>query len=210
MSFNMESILGELPISINNYYGDPVIQWQNTLQKLNHLVEAEHEGIVSIITKGLIGKDKINDVLEVSKNLNIVVLVSISELPQSIDKATHSNRYKTLTNLVNNGIPCIAYVRPFIPPYNTTLGVIRTLFKNIASTGCRDVVISGFRGNDEILSRVDLSDTEKEKYNVRVKIMPKEIDDVGTEELEKTIELREEDGEWKLVELPTLGAFSMN
>ena len=63
--------------------------------------------------------------------------------------------------------------------------------------------------NGKAYVEVELTVPDAEELFAPTEEMPT-VDDVGTEELEKTIELREEDGEWKLVELPTLGAFSMN
>ena len=42
-----------IPVSINNLYGDPFFcnQVENTFEKLDKLRESKHTGIVSIITK---------------------------------------------------------------------------------------------------------------------------------------------------------------
>ena len=44
----------KLPISINLFYGDPLIQKESTLKYLLELEKAEHKGPVVIITKGLL------------------------------------------------------------------------------------------------------------------------------------------------------------
>ena len=68
-----------IPVSINNLYGDPFFcnQVENTFEKLDKLRESKHTGIVSIITKTEINADIALRLSEYTKDLNLVVLVSI-------------------------------------------------------------------------------------------------------------------------------------
>ena len=163
--------LKKVPISINNYYGDPVIQWEDTLKKVKTLSDDLHEGPVSIITKGYITDKMASNLKKISKNLNLVVLVSVAQLPKEIESVSSENRYKSIKNLINNNIKVIGYVRPFIPPYNNNEETIEKIFKNISDAGCHDVIVSGFRGNDDILLKTKAE--EKQKWVIRVKQMPK-------------------------------------
>ena len=77
-----------IPVSINNLYGDPFfpLQRANTLVKLSSLRATNHKGIVSIITKSELTEA---DVLAIKEtNLKVVILVSVSELPNKKQEDT--------------------------------------------------------------------------------------------------------------------------
>lgn len=87
----------DIPVSINNLYGDPFFptQIENTFSKLDELQKDGHNGIVSIITKTEI-TDRIASILsQYTSCLNLIILVSISELPFEIEKIK-GFRYNTL------------------------------------------------------------------------------------------------------------------
>lgn len=179
-----------IPVAINNLYGDPFFgkpkegrvfsaQTRDTFEKLNCLMNSGHRGPVAIITKS-----EINDTIAkylgfLSGHLNIVVLVSISDLQgkrsedgKYLEPVNMGNRYNTLKLCVENGVKCIGYVRPFIPGLNDTKESIDKMFSSILETGCKTVVISGLRGNDEIFSKTGMSEEEAKLFNFRVKKIP--------------------------------------
>lgn len=167
-----------VPVSINNLYGDPFfsIQKENTFNKLDDLTKTNHQGIVGIITKSEIDDKEIERLKKFSKKLNLIILVSCSELPYSIEKVK-GDRYKTLSRCVNAGIPVIAYVRPFIPKVNTQREIIEKMFEKIYNTGCKRIVVSGLRGTDEILTESNIEKSELKDWSLRVKIMPSDVKD---------------------------------
>jgi hypothetical protein len=169
-------IIKTIPVSINNYYGDPVIQWANTMQKIERLAQDRHTGPVSVITKGHITKEMALELKEKAKQLNLIVLVSISELPREIEPIGQKHRYATLATLNDTGIPVISYIRPLIPPYNTTEEAINEMYCKTKESGTDTVIISGFRGNDEIIT--DTNPDEKGKWVSRVKLMPQGIAEI--------------------------------
>lgn len=56
----------KLPIAVNLFYGDPTLQWENTINILKQLEIDKHEGIVMIVTKG-----KLKDIPKMSLNLHV-------------------------------------------------------------------------------------------------------------------------------------------
>lgn len=175
--------LKNLPITLNNYYGDPVIQFENTMDKLQTLSNDRHMGPVSIITKGYISEEMAKEIKAKSKGLKFVVLVSISELPTDIEPLGQEHRYYTLNNLIKENIKCIGYIRPFIPPHNTNEKIIEKIFSRLNKIGCNTVIISGFRGNDEIINNMSIED--KAKWVLRVKQMPKELGEIIEQQAKK-------------------------
>lgn len=165
-----------LPVSINNLYGDPFFptQTENTFSKLDELQSDGHKGIVSIITKTEITPETAVRLSKYTEKLNLVVLVSISELPYEIEKIK-GFRYNTLKLCNENGIPCLAYVRPFIPGVNTSPEVIDRIFRNIQNSGTKTVVVSGLRGGDEILKNLNIKSEDYSKWSMRVKIIPADV-----------------------------------
>lgn len=166
-------LLREVPVSINNMYGDPVLQWRDTVEKMDALLESKHRGPVGIIMKGGLSDAKVDDLRSRHEaGLNVVNLVSISELGD-IEHVNHPQRYKNLQKLTEAGLPTIAYVRPLIPPYNTDEVTLTKMFDGIAASGCRNVVVSGFRGDENMVQK--MSPDPDVDYVMRVKVMPPEV-----------------------------------
>lgn len=166
-------LLREIPVSINNMYGDPVLQWQNTVEKMDALLESGHRGPVGIIMKGGLSDAKVEDLRDrYEAGLRVVNLVSISELG-SIEKVGHAHRYENLRKLTEAGLPTIAYVRPLIPPHNTDEVTLTKMFDGITESGCNTVVVSGFRGDESMVQK--MSPDPNVDYVMRVKVMPPEV-----------------------------------
>lgn len=193
----------KLPVSVNNLFGDPFFgkeQTENTLQRIEELGKSGHTGIISVITKSPISRetaDRLMDLILIY-NLKLVVLVSISGLggvlnekltsekgqPVYYEPSKTKDRYQTLAYLQEVGVPCIAYVRPFIPGVNTSEEVLGEIFEKIHETGCKIAVFSGLRGNDEILNSL-MDEEEAKKFNFRVKVIPSEVKALLTKFSEK-------------------------
>lgn len=165
--------LRKIPVAINNYYGDPVLQWTNTVSKVKTLADDGHQGPVGIITKGLITPSMAKELRQTAQDLNLVVLVSISGFSKEIEPIGQSHRYKTIKNLIRAGIPVIGYVRPITPPYNSDEETLEEIFKNTAGAGCENIVVSGFRGDDAIVN--SMQPDEKQEWTLRVKLMSPEL-----------------------------------
>lgn len=169
-----------VPVSVNNLYGDPFhpVQTENTFEKLKKLEASGHKGIVSIITKSEITPEQAEQLSNLK--LNLVVLVSISGLKTRPEgnapfENTKGSRYVALRNCANAGLKTLAYIRPFIPPYNTFPEVIEGIFKGIHEAGISNAVVSGLRGDEEILLKSGIKKEKIKEWNYRVKIIPKEI-----------------------------------
>lgn len=168
------TILRDVPVSINNLYGDPMIQWGDTVQKLESLARSGHTGPVGIIIKGVVTPDRARVLREfIDRGLQVVVLVSISELYPRFENVPMAHRYRNLAVLREAGVSVIAYVRPMTPPYNTAPEVIDRIFTNLAANGAMHVVASGFRGDDAIVRQ--MSPDEHVEWVLRVKQMNGEV-----------------------------------
>jgi DNA repair photolyase len=166
-------ILRELPVSVNNFYGDPVLQWENTIEKLESLEKSHHAGPVGIIMKGKLNDRKVAELKEKKeKGLNLVTLISISELPE-LEGTGSEHRYENIRMLNEAGVPAIAYIRPMMPPFNTSEEVISKIFSQLKDAGCISAVTSGFRGDESLVER--LSPDERVQWAMRVKVMPGEV-----------------------------------
>lgn len=178
--------LSHIPISINNMYGDPLMQWDNTIEKLNKLLSEKHKGVISIITKGCFSNLKCEQIEKYRRlGLNIIVLVSVSGLPTSIEPVSLEARLNGLANLKRYKIPAIPYLRPFIAGLNDKIEVLENLFQSISEIGYKEVIISGFRGSDDIVSRTIDTNKAKANFMVRVKTMPEGISSTLNELSEK-------------------------
>lgn len=166
-------ILRELPVAINNFYGDPVVQWKNTIEKLENLEKNRHAGPVGIIMKGKLNEEKVAELKEKKeKGLNLVTLISISELPD-MEGTGSEHRYENIKMLAENGVPTIAYIRPMMPPFNTSEEIIDKIFSKLKEVGCKMAITSGFRGDEALVNK--LTPDEHIEWAMRVKVMPGEI-----------------------------------
>jgi len=166
-------ILRELPVAVNNFYGDPVIQWKNTIEKLESLEKSRHAGPVGIIMKGKLNEVKVAELKEKKeKGLNLVTLISISELPE-LEGTGSAHRYENIRMLTEAGVPAIAYIRPMMPPFNTSEEIVGKIFSQLKEAGCTSAVTSGFRGDEALVER--LAPDERVQWAMRVKVMPGEI-----------------------------------
>ena len=70
-----------LPVSVNLFYGDPLLQIDNTIKYLKLLEKAHHKGPVIIITKGDY----------VMLNINKVIILEIGEEYLVLDKVNYQD-----------------------------------------------------------------------------------------------------------------------
>ncbi len=166
-------VLRQIPVAVNNFYGDPVLQWENTMEKLEALKASRHAGPIGIILKGELKENHIVGLQKMKKaGLNLVCLISISELTK-MEGTGSAHRYTNIKLLNEAGIPAIAYIRPMMPPFNTSEKVLNKIFSNLKRVGCKMAVVSGFRGDESMIDK--LSPDMKIKWAMRVKVMPGEI-----------------------------------
>jgi len=166
-------LLRSIPVAVNNFYGDPVIQWSDTVETLEKLAASRHIGPIGIITKGrLCDKHMVDIVRFRDAGLRLVFLISISELPD-LEGTGGEHRYENIRRLTEVGVPAIAYVRPLVPPYNTSEEKIEKIFKSVAAAGGKSAVISGFRGDEALIER--MSPDERTEWALRVKVIPREV-----------------------------------
>jgi hypothetical protein len=177
-----------IPVSINNYYGDPTLQWDNTLRKVSRLNHDGHKGPVGVLTRGYINEKRAKDLRAAGKDLNLIVLVSISGLPPHIEPAGEKHRYITMRSCLSAGIPVMACVRPVISSINGNLESMERIVSQSVDAGVKNFVFSGIRGNDEILLKTDMTEEERQTYMLRVKLMPNGFRDI-INHLEKKYEI---------------------
>lgn len=171
LSYNsVYQLFSDMPVAINNYYGDPTVQWDNTIRKVQRLNRDQHQGPVAILTRGYISLQKAKELREAGQHLkNMILIVSISGLPKSIEPVEEEPRYLTIKNAVACQIPVMTCLRPIIPSLNGTREIMEPIFRKVSDAGCKHIVVSGFRGNDDIIENV--TPEEKHVWVQRVKLM---------------------------------------
>jgi DNA repair photolyase len=148
-----------IPYAINNLYGDPALQFENTIDKLKALSLDPWTGPVGLITKGAFDKDKVTEIKGVMPK-HLVVFVSISSLEIGGEPVSVSKRLQTIKNFSDQGIPVIGYARPLTS--DRAGDVINQMYDSGATT----VVVSGFRGTTELGNEVGVHNP-----NIQVKLM---------------------------------------
>ncbi|MEI8339293.1 MAG: hypothetical protein WCF94_01370 [bacterium] len=168
MNTPIRKALRAMPVAVNCYYGDPTLQWADTMAKLGRLAETSHTGPVAVITKGAIGPDRAHELAGLGLP-GLVVMASISELPAGFEKVGHEHRYEALRNCREAGVKCFAAVRPLTPPYNTSEEVITRIFNRLQAVGCETACVSGFRGDESLVAA--MKPDQQIQWTLRVKQM---------------------------------------
>lgn len=150
---NVHSALNGIPVSINNYFGDPLVQWEDTVDKLQSLEEAGHSGPIGIISKSRFSQERAQRLR--NSPCDVVVLQSISGLPKEIEPVSTDARIESLRTLVENEVPSIAYLRPIVAGHNDSPKALAEIIDKIADTGCRVLCYSGLRGTDEVIGLLE-------------------------------------------------------
>lgn len=162
------------PVAINNYYGDPTLQIKNTVKKIHILESENHAGPVILITRGRFPKSALGEFKKL-KLKNFAVIVSYSGLGKPFEEIDTGNTLAGLKQLYEAGIPVIVNIRPIFPESNGTREGLKKIFTDLNEFGVRNVIVSGFRGNTEMVCR--LTDKERLDWNLRVKLMSKKMSD---------------------------------
>ena len=137
-----------LPVSINLFYGDPLIQKEKTLEYLRELELAEHKGPVVIITKGDLDHfDLPNDL-----NLDLHLAFSTFGITHEYDKVSHN---RLLTNLLTFQKRKYKYrksieFRPICYGVNDSKEIIEKTFEIANFFNC-SIGYSGLQGIPEVV-----------------------------------------------------------
>jgi len=135
-------LLPTTPVVINNF-SDPGLNWTESI-RLAHRIHSEidHQSTTIFITKMPMSQSHLDELegfkAEGGKPL---VVVTYSEMPRTIEKASNPKRIKTMRYLHAVGIPVIASLRPIIRGMNDSEETLSTIVNSIA--GNVDAVIYG-------------------------------------------------------------------
>lgn len=146
-------ILKTIPVAVNNSYGDPGLQWNNTLEKLSKLEKTKHQGPVGIVTKSRISENIAERIADF--NLKVICLISLSLLPKEIESVEYESRLEGIKNCRKKEIPILIYYRPIIPNFNDSRKKIRKVLTDIAKLNVNNIVYSGLMGKKEVINKLE-------------------------------------------------------
>lgn len=123
------SFLGNMPVSINNLYGDPFIpaQIKNTFYKLSTLREAKHKGPISVITKFNLTKEIMIRLSDYQNMENLIFFYSLTGFNEG--KVPFSERIKAYMCLAYTMPNVILLFRPIIAGRNDSSEIIQQMIK---------------------------------------------------------------------------------
>lgn len=130
---SINPLFKKLPIAVNLFYGDPTLQWDNTLEILKKLEEDNHEGIVILITKG-----KIKEIPKMNLNLH----VGISFGPDTISQ---NNFEFNLKSSENSWYKFNIEYRPICNGINDSFDTINYIFSMAKKYGNVPIAYSGLQ-----------------------------------------------------------------
>lgn len=148
-------LLNSTPIAMHNMTTDPFFELPKkvTYRLLEGLDNLGYKNTVGLITKQLVTKDDIS-FLESLSNIDVNVLVTYSEMPESIEPIGNEKRIQSLKNLSNSSTKTILYWRPIINGQNTDEGKIRKVLE--VGESCADAfVVSGLKASPKITAYLE-------------------------------------------------------
>ena len=141
----INEVFTNIPVAVNLFYGDPLLQIDNTINYLKRLESVNHKGPVVIITKGDFTKFP-----DIPFNLDLHVAFSTFGVNSKIDGSTmerFENNLKATRNRVNNYKYSIEY-RPIIYNVNDTVEAF-TKVLSLAHEYNLAIGYSGLQGKPE-------------------------------------------------------------
>lgn len=138
-------IFTNLPVAVNLFYGDPLLQIDNTVNYLRKLEEAEHKGPVIIVTKGDFSKFP-----DERFNLDLHIAFSTFGVNSYLDGSSmerFENNLKQIELRKNNYKYSIEY-RPIVYDVNDTVEAFEKVF-TLAKKYNLAVGYSGLQGKPE-------------------------------------------------------------
>jgi hypothetical protein len=140
-----------IPVVINIFYGDPLIQPKKTLEYLLELEKAKHKGPVIIITKGDLSKFKLPDDLKLDLHLAFSTFgikheydnVSAERLEKNLNTFEKRNYFVNYHNSIE--------FRPICYGINDTKKIIGNVFDLAYYYGNIPIGYSGLQGVPEIV-----------------------------------------------------------
>lgn len=138
-------IFTNLPVAVNLFYGDPLLQIDNTVNYLRKLEEAEHKGPVIIVTKGDFSKFP-----DERFNLDLHIAFSTFGVNSYLDGSSmerFENNLKQIELRKNNYKYSIEY-RPIVYNMNDTVEAFEKVF-TLAKKYNLAVGYSGLQGKPE-------------------------------------------------------------
>lgn len=120
----INKLFKNLPIAVNLFYGDPILQLDNTINLLRDLDNDNHSGIVILVTKG-----KLVKLPKLNINLHIGITIGPDKISQdnfehNLDMANKSGykfsiEYRPICKDINDSDKFIEYVISKAKEYNT-------------------------------------------------------------------------------------------
>lgn len=138
-------IFTNLPVAVNLFYGDPLLQIDNTIKYLKELEKVKHKGPVIIVTKGDFSKFP-----DIKFDLDLHIAFSTFGVNSNLDGSTmerFENNLKCIKTRKNNYKYSIEY-RPIIYNVNDTIEAFNRVFK-LAKAYDLCIGYSGLQGKPE-------------------------------------------------------------
>ena len=142
-----------LPVAVNLFYGDPLLQVDDTIRWLDRLEDDQHTGIVTIITKGDLSKLHLREY-----DLDLHIAVSTFGVDSPYEPQSMSQFKRNLDRLVylrdRYNVTASIEFRPIIYNVNDSQEVIEHVFK-LAEDHFLCIAFSGLQAPPNLINRFD-------------------------------------------------------
>ena len=153
-----------IPVAVNCFYGDPMIQIDNTIMLLNRLERNNHQGPVIIITKGNLNNFAKRMLLRPRYNLDIHFGLSTFGCDSKYDGGSMKQFEENMDIAANLGYHYSVEFRPIINGINDSEDV----FYRVAESAAKHQTGIGYCGlqmNDSLRARLTADNIEFKPYD---------------------------------------------
>jgi len=133
--------LQDLPIAINGYLGDALIQWEDTIFKLESLYDSNHMGNIMVPTKKIMSATHIKVLSSHFKN--IWIFFAITGLDE-LHKGSLKDYEKSYLQLCDHFKNVVCAIRPIIPGKNDKIEIIEPILKMV-NHGNKLLMVGGYK-----------------------------------------------------------------
>lgn len=143
-------LFSTIPVAVNLFYGDPMLQLDNTIELLDRLEKANHKGPVLIVTKGDLSKFPKDKKYSIDLHFGLSTFGINSEYDGGSMERFEAN----LSYAQELGYKYSIEFRPIIRDINSSLEVINHI-KDLAKAYNVGIAYSGLQVSDELKARLE-------------------------------------------------------
>ena len=156
----LNHLFNNIPVAVNLFYGDPMLQLDNTLSLLDRLEDAGHTGPILLVTKGDLTKFPLNK----RYNIDLHFGLSTFGINSRYDGGTMERFLNNLEFAKNSGYKYSIEFRPIINEINSSQEIIENII-SLAYEFNTGIAYSGLQVSENLKQRLQEHNIEFKPFD---------------------------------------------